>query len=257
MANAILNGVIKSRKMKPDEVIISDIDEVKLKTHKENLGINITTDNNFLIDNSDYILFAVKPQIFNTISGVLKDIAPSQHIISIMAGIKIETILNAAEKSLPVCRVMPNTPCMIGEGMSVLCYYNYDEVSKGIVKAIFNSVGETIEMDEDKFDAVTSISGSGPAYIYSFIDAMVKGGIEGGLSEKDSRNLTVETMIGAAKMVKFNAEKPITDLIDAVCSKGGTTIEAIKSFREDNLEEVIVKGIRKCRLRSEELSVKK
>ena len=149
---------------------------------------------------------------------------------------------------------MPNTPAMIGKGISALCFEGYSDLEKNFVRSIFESIGEAIYLNEGLFHAVTSISGSGPAYVYTFINAMIKGGVEGGLSESDSRKLAIATTIGAAEMALRNPDKSIDELINAVCSKGGTTIEAIKSFKRDNLEDIIIKGIKACRLRSEELS---
>lgn len=256
MATAILNGIITSGKlMKPERIIISDIDKSKLSDHAK-LGINTTDNNNEVFDNSEFILFAIKPQIFHIIKESLKGIRKDQHIISIMAGISIDTIKSVLTDSVPICRVMPNTPCMVNAGMSVLCYDKYNSKSKLFVDSIFQSIGEIAHMSEEKFDAVTSISGSGPAYVYLFIDSLVKGGIDGGLSEEDSRKLAVTTFIGASKMVQINDKKPINDLIDAVCSKGGTTIEAINVYRDNKLPELIIKGVKACRNRSKELSGK-
>ena len=109
------------------------------------------------------------------------------------------------------------------------------------------------EADESKFDAVTSLSGSGPAYVYMFIKALIDGGVEGGLDPDTAKKLAVQTVRGAAGMVSASS-KPIDELVDAVCSKGGTTIQAVESFREDGLEDIVKKGMAKCKKRSEELA---
>ncbi len=254
MATAILNGVLKSGILAPESIVISDIDTSKLAVFKEK-GVNVTSNNNEVYS-SEYIFFAVKPQIFRTLKDEIGTISGDKHIISIMAGIDSDTLLEYAGKDIPLCRVMPNTPCMIGYGMSVLYFKGYNDDEKSFVNSIFASLGEIAEKDESFFDAVTSVSGSGPAYVYMFIDGMIKGGIEGGLTEQEARQLAVQTVIGAANMVKSNPDKPIYELTDAVCSKGGTTIEAVNSFRNDGLTEIIVKGVKACRNRSKELSGK-
>lgn len=253
MAQAIVNGIIKVGFIKPSEILISDIDSTKLELYAKE-GISVTKDNRYLFANCEYILFAVKPQIFKQMDSIHAYLQEESKLISIMAGISIASILKKAGRDIAVSRIMPNTPCMIGSGMSVLTYHRYDDISRRFVKSIFDAIGETAEMDERLFDAVTSISGSGPAYVYTFIDAMVKGGMEGGLSLQESRKLALATLKGAAEMVRINEDKPIGELIDAVCSKGGTTIEAVNTFKENNLTEIIIKGINACRKRSEELS---
>ena len=118
---------------------------------------------------------------------------------------------------------------------------------------IFNTISKTILIQEDYFDAVTSVSGSGPAYVYYFIKAMIDGGVKGGLSFEQSKDLAIGTVIGASKMIERSSDN-LDTLIEKVCSKGGTTIQAINTFRENNVAENIIKGIDNCRRRSEELS---
>ena len=148
---------------------------------------------------------------------------------------------------------MPNTPCMIGSGTCALCFENYETDEKEFVKELFSTCGAVLEIDEKLFDAVTSVSGSGPAYIYMFLNGMIQGGINGGLSESESKFLAINTMIGAA-MLADQSDENLGVLTEKVCSKGGTTIEAVKIYRENHLEDLIVEGIKACRKRSEELS---
>lgn len=249
MASAIVSGTLKGL-LSPSDIIISDKDEAKLANFAKN-GITTTTDNAMVATNSENILFAVKPQIAPLVFEDIKGKINAETIISIMAGINISTL----EKNLGhhnFVRVMPNTPAMLGEGMSALSFKG-DFKNKEFLFSLFNSFGKTVELDENLFDAVTSVSGSGPAYVYMFIKAMIDGGIDGGLSAETSKILTLQTIIGACKMVE-NSTKNIDELIEAVCSKGGTTIEAVNSFKGDDLNGIIRKGIAKCKRRSEELS---
>jgi pyrroline-5-carboxylate reductase len=248
MASAIVGGVLKRGLLSANEIVISDSDAEKL-AHFAQSGVNVTTDNIYVGKNCDYILFAVKPQIA---PAVLEQLAPTlraQTVISIMAGVSIAKLERYLGKR-NYARIMPNTPALIGEGMAAVAF------GKGFrsqfVLDIFNSLGKAVELDESLFDAVTSVSGSGPAYVYLFIKAMIDGGTDGGLDYQTSKTLTLQTVLGAAKMIE-NSDKQIDLLIDAVCSKGGTTIQAIDSFRADGLEDIVKKGMEKCRLRSEEL----
>lgn len=250
MSTAIWQGILDSGLAASKEIIVSDKDTEKLKTAAEK-GITVTDDNLAAI-NAEYVLFAVKPQIFPAVAEEIKGKTADSVLISIMAGITIEKIkmLTGSNK---IARIMPNTPCMIKKGISAISFDGVSELGRAFVLALFSGIGEVIELPESKFDAVTSVSGSGPAYIYMFLDGMIKGGIEGGLSYEQAKALAVKTMQGASEL--FNRQdKPLEELISAVCSKGGTTIEAVNVFRERKLTEIISDGIRACRKRSEELS---
>ncbi len=248
MASAIVNGILKSKILEPSKILISDIDKAKLETFSKN-GLNTCSDNIFLSKNCENILFAIKPQCSESIFDEIKDTVDAKTIISIMAGIKLEKIM-AKINAENYVRVMPNTPALIGKGISALTFSN--EVDDFSTK-IFSSVGEIVILEESQFDAVTSVSGSGPAYIYMFLKGMIQGGVEGGLDFETSKKLAIQTMIGASEMFK-SSDKNIDDLITAVCSKGGTTIQAVNHYTENNLVEIIAKGIEKCKIRSEELS---
>jgi len=249
MATAILGGITSNSLLSPDQIIISDIDVAKLDIFRLQ-GIATTQDNKYLVSNSEYILFAVKPQSFEGIAKEIKDSFTDQNIISIMAGTSINKLNNLLGE-FNIARIMPNTPAFVGEGMSAIAF------SKGFhsdfVINIFSTLGKVVELDESKFDAVTSLSGSGPAYVYLFIKSLIDGGIEGGLDAETSKLLALQTVKGAVKMVETSS-KQIDILIDNVCSKGGTTIEAINSYKNDNFEAIVKKGMAKCKARSEELS---
>ena len=250
MSSAITKGILTNGVLEPQEIIVSDLSDEKLAQAKE-LGVAVTKDNVLLSKSVEYLLFAVKPQSFPDIAAELKQgFAPK--VISIMAGVTVATLKEklGAKK---ICRVMPNTPCMIGSGMSALCFCGYDEEEKEFPLAVFSALGEIIELEEKKFDAVTSVSGSGPAYAYMFAQGMIKGGMNGGLSFEEAKKLTLATLIGGARMIG-NSDKKIDDLIDAVCSKGGTTIQAVAYYRLAGLEETIAEGVDRCRARSVEMS---
>ncbi|MDD4839060.1 MAG: pyrroline-5-carboxylate reductase [Clostridia bacterium] len=248
MATAIIKGAISNGVLNSSDIIISDIDQEKLGFF-QSLGLCITKDNRYLSSNSESILFAVKPQCSTAIMKDIQSVITAQTVISIMAGVSIAAIeANLGKRDF--VRVMPNTPALIGKGMSALAYSNG---KNEFAKSLFSSVGEVVELDESLFDAVTSVSGSGPAYVYLFVKAMIDGGVEGGLSYDISKKLAIQTVIGSCEMLTAS-DKPIDDLVSAVCSKGGTTIEAINSFKADRLEDIVKSGMAKCKARSEELS---
>ncbi len=249
MATAIVKGALKT--LKASDIIVSDHDEDKLAEMKKN-NVSVTTDNLKVASDCKYLLFAVKPQAAKLVFDEIRDKINADTVISIMAGISIDTISKALGGDLGYVRVMPNTPAMIQKGMSALSFTE-NVTDKEFVINLFNSLGKTVVLSESDFDAVTSVSGSGPAYVYSFIKAMIDGGMDGGLDFETAKTLTLQTIIGACGMVE-NSSDDIQTLIDKVCSKGGTTIEAVNSFIADDLNGVIRKGMAKCKARSKELS---
>ena len=249
MAYAIVGGIINGGILKPSDIAISDIDAQKLKAFAK-LGVYTQTDNVSLSANRENLLFAVKPQIAQTVFNEIESSVTANTVISIMAGITLSK-LKAALGNRNYARIMPNTPALVGKGMSAIAFS--ENFYSDFVMNIFRSVGEAIQLDESRFDAVTSLSGSGPAYVYTFIKALIDGGMSGGLDFETSEQLALQTVLGAVEMIK-TSDKPINELIDAVCSKGGTTIQAIDSFREDGLENIIKNGMNKCLNRSVELS---
>lgn len=250
MSSAITKGILSNGVLSPEQVIVSDLTEDRLSNARA-LGVAVTTDNASLVTSVEYLLFAVKPQSFPEIAEAIGGTF-SAKVISIMAGVTVRTLTEKLHVE-KVCRVMPNTPCMIGSGMAALCFSGYTEEEKAFPLSVFSSLGEIIELDEKKFDAVTSVSGSGPAYAYMFAEGMIRGGVNGGLTYEEAKKLTIATLIGGARMIQ-KSDKPIPELIDAVCSKGGTTIQAVNHYRLAGLEEIIEEGVDRCRARSVEMS---
>lgn len=246
MAKAIINGILDGKLLTKEDIFVST-PSISLPYR----DIAFTNDNTSVMTSCEYVVLAVKPQIFKNISGELAK-NTCKCIISIMAGVKTQTISDLC-KCRQIIRIMPNTPCSIGEGVSAITFKNTDKESTNFVESIFKTISKVVKVSEEYFDAVTSISGSGPAYVYYFIKAMIDGGVKGGLSYEQSKILTVATMIGASKMVE-KSDDSLDLLIDKVCSKGGTTIQAIDTFNRNNVDSGIIEGIDSCRKRSEELS---
>jgi pyrroline-5-carboxylate reductase len=252
MANALLTQVIDKGVLVPEQMTIYDIDTVKCSSI--NSKINISNSINDLINNSEIILFAVKPQHYAEICEQNK-FSDDKIILSIMAGVKISTLRKQLNCNCGILRIMPNMPCKVAKGMCALCFDNINQINKEFLCRCFSACGDIIEITEDKFDAVTSISGSGPAYVYMFIQGMIKGGIAGGLNYDESKKLAIATMIGGSELAKISTES-LDTLVEKVCSKGGTTIEAVNVFRENGLEDIIARGVKACHDKSKELSEK-
>ena len=203
----------------------------------------------------EFLLFAVKPQSFDDAARSVCDVRVEK-VISIMAGIEKNTIKNALGVGLiKVARCMPNLPCSIGSGaMGVdMTDFNANPDDTQFISMLFGCLGTVLSLPESKLDAVTGISGSGPAYVFMFIDALIDAGKKHGLTADEAATLAVQTVLGGAEMVQ-RGEKPLSEMIMNVCSKGGTTIEAVKVLEENNFRGIVGNAVDACVRRSEELS---
>lgn len=258
MAGSILERIISTGKLndfgfKPSDIAVYDLDETK-RIKFADMGVSVALSSEELLAESDTVLLGVKPQFY---ADILKA-APSinvKNVISIMAGVKIANLRKYFTPETGITRVMPNTPCRIGKGIAAVTFDNTDEAHEALVKGLLGVCGAVIVLAESKFDAVTSISGSGPAYVFMFADAMVRAGVEGGLSVEESRALTLATIEGSAAFASIAGEDLLT-MTDKVCSKGGTTIEAVDVFRAKDLYGTVSEAIGACRKKSKFLSEK-
>jgi len=252
MATAIIEGVIKSKKLKSKQIFVSDISNDALNKIANNLNVCTTLDSKELFNNCEYVLFAVKPQ---NLSSVLESVvgADCDKFVSIMAGVKkekIKSVFNGAK----VARCMPNTPCSIGSGAVGIDLSDYtDKNDIEFIKSLFSSLAVVVSVPEEKLNTVTAISGSSPAYFYLFIKGIIEAGVKNGLSEEEAKSLAVATMVGSGKMILKNQDKSLDELINAVCSKGGTTIQAVNCYNDNNLNKITEKAIDACIKRSFEL----
>ena len=253
MAQSILKGVVASDFLRAKKVVASDVTDAALDKAAE-LGIMGTTNNKYLVENSEYVLFAVKPQNFASVCQSLEGVAPEK-VISIMAGVKRDKIKAALGRDVKVARCMPNLPCSIGSGVIGvdMTDYNSNQDDIEFISGVLNCLGTVLSVREEKMDAVTSISGSGPAYVFMFIDALIDAGVKQGLTRNEATVLAVQTVMGSAEMVE-HSEVPVTELIKRVCSKGGTTIEAVKVLEERNFRGIVDEAVAAFAKRSKVLS---
>ena len=255
MAKAILKGVVLSDFLNPRKIIVSDPSGDKLEDVSGELGVITTTDNREVASECEFLLFAVKPQSFAEAAQSISSVKVEK-VISIMAGVKKSTIKNTLGVSLiKVARCMPNLPCSIGSGaMGVdMSDFNGNPDDTQFITMLFSCLGTVLSLPEEKLDAVTGISGSGPAYVFMFIDSLVDAGIKQGLTKDEAQTLAFQTVIGSAEMAA-ESEKSIPELIKSVCSKGGTTIEAVKVLEENNFRGIVGEAVQACVNRSKELS---
>ena len=255
MGEALVSGIISSGSSLPEKIICTDIRLNKLKSVKKKYGVMTLTDNIKAVKSSEIIIYAVKPQI---IYSVLKETAPfldiSKLIISIAAGVPLSAIETCLKKELRLIRVMPNVAAFVKESASVISSgANATKEDHDLCSAIFNSMGKSIFIKEDALmDAITGLSGSGPAYIFIIVDALADAGVKMGLSREDALFLSTQTVLGAAKLLMETKEHP-GRLKDMVTSPGGTTIAGIHALETGGLRATLISAVEAATRRSKEL----
>ncbi len=242
-------------RVRPDyPVLVSEKDSSRQECLKKNLQLNPVA-LSFLLKEADIILIAVKPQ---DMEGLLKEISPalktSQLIISIAAGVTTLYIEKRLPKKTRVIRTMPNMPAMVGEGITAICAgKNLLPDDLTTAQKIFEKVGETVIVKEEAMDAVTAISGSGPAYVYLFMECLMKSAVQLGLDEKLAARLVVRTFLGGAVLIHQKKADPAV-LRAKVTSKGGTTQAAMDVFMKSNIDDTIAQAVKAAKKRSQQLS---
>jgi pyrroline-5-carboxylate reductase len=254
MGSAFAEGVISAKTVAPSDVIMADVDRARLNDLVSRLGVNTTSDNAAAVESADVILLAVKPALVkDVLSGVSDLLSKDKLIVSIAAGVRIESIEAAVPAGTPVIRAMPNTACRIGlgaigfsRGTTVL------DKHVEVAAIIFNSTGIAVEVPEKLLNAVTGLSGSGPAYVYLIIEALSDAGVRVGLPRDVSLRLAAQTVLGAAKMVTDSGDHPAR-LKDQVTSPGGTTIAGIDVLEREGVRSALIEAVKAATRRSEEL----
>ena len=247
MASAIINGLLATG-FSPQQLRATDPSEKALEGLRAVGMEQLSTSPERLCDGADLIVAAVKPQMMSAALAPLKNkLGPDAALLSIAAGIPIASLQRDIGESTPVIRCMPNTPAMIGKGASAL--YASEQVTESqrqLAEAVTNAVGMTVWVAEESLlDAVTAVSGSGPAYFFALIEAVTRAGTQLGLSPETALALTLQTAIGAAELAQ-RSEVPVAKLRENVTSPGGTTEEALVALREGRFDAVIAEAVRRC-----------
>jgi len=249
MAEALIKGMV-SQGMK--DIIVHDINEERLRHLEENYGVKSAVSNPEVVSSSEIVVLAVKPQ---NMESVLEEISPAvteeSVVVSIAAGITLG-YLSSRLKTRKLIRVMPNTPALVQEGMSVISLCEcFTDHAISAVREIFMSVGKVITLPERHMDAVTALSGSGPAFIARFIEAMIDAGVEMGMTRDDAYTLGVQTAIGTAGLLKSGMSP--SRLREMVTSPGGTTAAGLDTFEKRGLRDIVRDALFSAEKRSKEL----
>ncbi len=248
MGGALIRAAAKQTK----DIMIADFDEQKAKTLANKLSICVG-DNKTIASQCDRIFLGVKPQVMAEMLGEIKEILVQKKptLISMAAGLTTQKIKEFAG-DIPVIRIMPNTPVSVGSGVILYCSNGVqDEIVKDFINDMKYS-GRLYPIDEALIDAGCSVSGCGPAFMYTFASAVAKGGVECGLSQPQAIEFAAATMMGAAQML-LTANKTPDELTDAVCSKGGSTIEGVTVLKNSEFENIVVDCIKASYKRNKEL----
>lgn len=254
MAEAFISGLSSTNEYTADAIYASDIKEKKLQYLQDKYGINVSTNNIDVVKNCDVIIFSFKPQNIREILTPLKTaFRANQMVLSIVAGMAIETIYKYVPKEVGVIRAMPNTPCLIRKGVTAVSFSDHvNEEQKEIALNIINSVGNVHVLQEKLMDAVTALSGSGPAYIFLVIESLCDAGVRAGLPRDVALDLSVQTVIGSGIMADHTKIHPAI-LRDRVVTPGGTTIAALQVLERSGVRVAFMDAVMAAAERSREL----
>lgn len=247
MASAIMGGIIKNQIIPANEIIGADVMEAGRKRVKEQFGIQVTADNHEVVKNSDVVILSVKPQFYAEVIAEIKDdVREDQIIITIAPGKTLAWLKEQFGKNVKIVRTMPNTPALVGEGMTAACpneFITEEEIT--YVRTLLESFGRVEIIPERLMDVVVSVSGSSPAYVFMFIEAMADAAVSGGMPRAQAYQFAAQAVLGSAKMVLETGKHP-GELKDMVCSPAGTTIEAVRVLEEKGFRSSVIEAMKTC-----------
>lgn len=254
MGKAMLGSLLKSKEIKKEKIIVSTKSKASKEKLEKEFNITATNDNKEVVAKANIIFLAVKPHFFKDVIEEIKSFVKKDTIIiSIAAGVTIEQIEQYFGFNVKVVRTMPNTPALVGEGMSAICknkYVNEDELNE--VCSLFNYFGKYELLEEKDFHAFIALCGSSPAYVFMFIEAMADAGVKLGIPRAKAYKLAEQSILGSAKLALETGKHP-GELKDSVCSPGGTTIEAVLELEKNNFRSAVISAVEKCAEKSKSM----
>ena len=260
MAEALIKGLLSNSFIDPKNIFVSEPSKPKRDALHTNYKIKVTVNNHDLAKKSDILIVAVKPQILKQVLREIREVVGSgKLVISVAAGVPISIIDKVlrgdSKKKFSVVRTMPNTPSLVQEGVTAIALgKNVNKVDVKISHRIFEAVGRTVGVEEGHLDAVTGLSGSGPAYIFMLIESLSDAGVKMGLSRKVANTLTIQTILGSVKLARETGKHP-GQLKDMVTSPAGTTIAGLHALEEGGLRTTMMNAVEDATLRSRELGL--
>lgn len=254
MGSALISGFLRACLISPEDLFASDVRQEPLIQLGDRFKIRLVANNSEAAQFGRVLIIAVKPvQVKNVLEEIAPLLTPDHLVISIAAGITLAYLEARVPQGIPVIRAMPNIPALIGEGVTVLALGKYAGVKeREEAEALFGSVGQVITLPEENIDAVTGLSGSGPAYIFLILDALADGGVKMGLPRQIAMELALQTMMGAARMVARTGDHPGL-LKDRVTSPGGSTIAGLHVLEQGGLRGLLISAVEAATKRAREL----
>jgi pyrroline-5-carboxylate reductase len=254
MGETLIGAILKAGLMGREQITATAGTRERLAWLAQTYGINTSESNRDAAENADLVLLGIKPQMYKPILAEMDPVLTTGHLlISIMAGVTSMAVEKQLKEDVPVVRAMPNMPSSVGEGMTAICGGQHASAAHlSITRSIFDRLGKSIILAEKHFDAVTSLSASGPAFIYIIIEALAEGGVKTGLPRDVATLLAAQTCYGAARMVLETGEHPAV-LKDMVTTPAGCTIDGILKLEEGGLRVTLIKTIVEAAKRSGEL----
>lgn len=252
MGRALLNGILKSHLLPPERIIGTARSASRLEEIAAASGIGTTSDNREAVESADALLVCVKPQGIAAVADEVREVCGGKLLLSILAGLTTAS-LERMFGGVSVVRAMPNIPAMVDAGATAICGGAHaDDDALDAAEMVFGAVGDVVRVSESQMDAVTGLSGSGPAYIYMVIEALTDGGVKMGLSRDVAIRLATQTVLGSAKLVKETGMHPAI-LRDQVTTPGGTAIAAIHDLEDHGLRPMLISAVVTATTRSREL----
>ncbi len=247
MASAIMGGIIGKKMISAEEIIGADLFAPGREKVKEQFGIQVTEKNQEVVEKAEVIILSVKPQFYEDVINQIKDcVKKEQIIITIAPGKTIAWLAEKFGKEVKIVRTMPNTPALVGEGMTAMSPNEHMEKEETeYVKRLLESFGRVEVVPERLMDVVVSVSGSSPAYVFMMIEAMADAAVSGGMPRAQAYQFAAQAVYGSAKMVLETAKHP-GELKDMVCSPAGTTIEAVRTLEEMGFRSSIIEAMKVC-----------
>ncbi len=246
MAKAMIRGLLKSGVCKGEEVVASDVSPAA-RSAAQALGISVTADNRQAAAQADALVLAVKPQFYQEVIEGLKDsLRAGQLVITIAPGKTLAWLQERLGEEIAIVRTMPNTPAMVGEGITAMCPNGrVTEEQLALCRSLLESFGKAELVPERLMDAVVAVSGSSPAYVFLFIEAMADAAVAEGMPRPQAYTFAAQAVLGSAKMVLETGRHP-GELKDMVCSPAGTTIEAVQALEETGFRSSVMRAMRLC-----------
>jgi pyrroline-5-carboxylate reductase len=255
MGGIILQALLKNGLLKASSTRATVAHAERAKALAAKLKVKVGTNNVEAVEGSDIIVIGVKPQVVeDVVREISEHVTPKQMIVSVAASVPTAMIEKSLQANVPVIRAMPNTPCLLGSGMTAICKGKYAGAHQlALASHMFDAVGRTVIVDEKHMDAVTALSASGPAYIYIILESLAEAGVKVGLPRDVATLLAAQTALGASRVVLETGDHPAL-LKDAVTTPAGCTIDAIMELEEGKLRVTLIKAVVKAAQRAKELA---